>query len=317
MAGGILAAILVGTVVVVSTSAGRNASAVGEKPIAPASLPSVSPPPPSAAAPSEQLVSALKEARSATRFPACLQIPDEGKVVEVWGTAAIQVVLGDCGVDVAYAGVRGFEQADIQQEALARNIALVSGRQVRLEADKSGVGASGVLYRHVFVDGLLVSEQLVRYGVLRVDTESADVRYRDRLSAAEEEAKRARRGGWKLTPETAVAESPIAKGPKSPFEGAIQLAAIDPIGEVVSIVNEGAEAVDLSGWTLSASKSGAALDFADGTKIEPGQTLQIVSGVPNAPASRLFWTPDPVWADDRSDAAELRDSGGLLVAKYP
>ena len=26
---------------------------------------------------------------------------------------------------------------------------------------------------------------------------------------------------------------------------------------------------------------------------------------------------DPVWADDRSDEAELRDSGGLLVAKYP
>jgi hypothetical protein len=58
--------------------------------------------------------------------------------------------------------------------------------------------------------------------------------------------------------------------------------------------------------------------FPTGFCLEPGQTVQVVSG-PAAPVSgngKLRWTTAYVWENTKPDPGELRDAGGKLVSSY-
>ena len=86
------------------------------------------------------------------------------------------------------------------REASAANEALVAGRDVVLERDVSDTDRYGRALRDVWIrDGAgwtLVGLRLVRLGYARVSTFPPDVKYADRLLAAERAARDEGRGLW-------------------------------------------------------------------------------------------------------------------------
>lgn len=91
------------------------------------------------------------------------------------------------------------------QEAAARLTELVAGRQVCLERDLSDTDHYGRLLRHVWLGQTLVAEVLVREGLAWAGNVPPDMRYEDRLRAAEDDARRAGRGVWVRPPSTPLA----------------------------------------------------------------------------------------------------------------
>jgi endonuclease YncB( thermonuclease family) len=81
-------------------------------------------------------------------------------------------------------------------EAARRLESLVAGREVTLERDVSDKDHYGRLLRHVWVDGELVSEILLREGLARWGSTPPDTRYSDQLRRAEDDAKAGGLGLW-------------------------------------------------------------------------------------------------------------------------
>lgn len=78
---------------------------------------------------------------------------------------------------------------------------LVEGKIVRLDRDVSETDLYGRLLRHVILeregeDNILVADYMVRQGFAIDDSQTPDIRYRQLLSSAREEAKRENRGLW-------------------------------------------------------------------------------------------------------------------------
>lgn len=94
------------------------------------------------------------------------------------------------------------------EEASARNRALVEGRVVDLETDVSNRDRYGRLLRYVYLDGVMVNEQLVQEGYATVSTFPPDVKYQDRFLAAQRAARDAGIGLWSacVTPSSPSSE---------------------------------------------------------------------------------------------------------------
>ena len=81
-------------------------------------------------------------------------------------------------------------------EAKAANAAHVNAKTVTLEKDVSETDRYGRLLHYVYLDGVMVNEQLVRDGYAVLCTFPPDLKYLDRIRAAEQEARSANRGLW-------------------------------------------------------------------------------------------------------------------------
>lgn len=112
---------------------------------------------------------------------------------------------------VRYVGINTPESADPNRpvecygkEAAARNRELVEGRTVWLERDTSDTDQYGRLLRYVWLDGpggaILVNEALVRDGYAYARTYRPDTARQAQLDAAQEAARRERRGLWGACP---------------------------------------------------------------------------------------------------------------------
>jgi micrococcal nuclease len=123
------------------------------------------------------------------------------------------VELGD-GSRVRYIGMNTPESAGdcYNREATERNIALVLNRVVQLEKDVSETDRFGRLLRYVYVDGVMVNELLVLDGYAKVATYPPDVKYQDRLLAAQQQAVAAGAGLWSGCQGTAPAPQPAQRG---------------------------------------------------------------------------------------------------------
>ena len=121
--------------------------------------------------------------------------------------------------------------------------------------------------------------------------------------AAQTEARAARKGIW--------SEGWFAG------TGQIRIERVDLAAEEVVLVNEGSQAVDLSGWVLASVAGDQRLRFPSGTVIEPGTRLVIRSG-PEATGGPgvLVWTRQYIW-NNQGNPAELRDAQERLVSRYP
>ncbi len=82
------------------------------------------------------------------------------------------------------------------REAADRLESLVAGRPIRLERDISDNDHYGRTLRHVWRGRELVAELLVREGLGHAQSIPPDRRHADRLRAAENDARAARRGLW-------------------------------------------------------------------------------------------------------------------------
>jgi micrococcal nuclease len=120
----------------------------------------------------------------------------------------LRVVDGDTieiegGQRVRYIGIDTPETVDPRKpvqcfgkEAAAKNRVLVEGQEVRLEKDISDTDRYGRLLRYVYVGDTLINELLVSEGYAHASSYPPDVKYQEKLRAAEEEARAEERGLW-------------------------------------------------------------------------------------------------------------------------
>lgn len=97
--------------------------------------------------------------------------------------------------------------------------------------------------------------------------------------------------------------------------GSLKLATIDLRGEVVTLINSGAEVVNLTGWKLVSEKGNQTFNFPAGTTLPEGGTLKVVCGKnaqegPNV----LVWTVENMW-NNEGDPGVLYNAQGQLVSR--
>ena len=104
------------------------------------------------------------------------------------------------GERVRYLGIDTPEVTGVPElfgpEVTYANRRLVEGQRVRLERDVSDRDRFDRLLRYVYVDGVMVSAELLREGFARVLVYPPDSRYAQCFVALEEEAQEVGRGLW-------------------------------------------------------------------------------------------------------------------------
>lgn len=104
------------------------------------------------------------------------------------------------GQKVRYIGI-DTPESTIQKEcfgaeASVKNKELVEGKSVRLEKDVSETDKYGRLLRYVYVGDVFINDELVRQGFANASTYPPDVKYQDKFSEAQKEARENNRGFW-------------------------------------------------------------------------------------------------------------------------
>lgn len=107
------------------------------------------------------------------------------------------------GERVRYIGINAPESVDprrpvecFAREATAENKRLVEGHAVTLVKDVSETDSFGRLLRYVYVDGVMINEELVRTGYARASAYPPDVKFQAQLTLAEQEARQLQAGLW-------------------------------------------------------------------------------------------------------------------------
>lgn len=81
-------------------------------------------------------------------------------------------------------------------EAKEENRRLVEGKTVRLEKDISQTDRYGRLLRYVYIDDVMINEELVKNGFAYSSSYPPDVKHQERFRLAQEEARANKRGLW-------------------------------------------------------------------------------------------------------------------------
>jgi len=85
--------------------------------------------------------------------------------------------------------------------------------------------------------------------------------------------------------------------------------------EYFTLLNEGDETIDLSGWTVE-NERGTVYRIPNGVSLAANAVLTIHSGSGSNTAGILYWNASqPVWNDDY-DLAILRDAEGTIIDYY-
>jgi len=219
-------------------------------------------------------------------------------------------------------------------EATAANRALVMGKTVYLLKDVSETDRYGRLLRYVYLaDGTFVNAELVRDGWAQVATFPPDVTKETEIRAAQAEAMAAGRGLWAdggaaaadnegqrttTVPIPAAATATpapaptVQPAPAASDGGKLVIVAVDKRDEYVDIRNNGAAAVDLSGWVLRSEKGSQ--DCALGGSIAPGATLRIWAMTGEGRFNCGF--DGNVWNNSEPDPAVLLSPDGGEVSRY-
>ena len=167
----------------------------------------------------------------------------------------------------------------------------------------------GRVLGNVWVDGLFVNATLVEVGAALALSDGG--RYGDLIADAQAYAKSTQAGLW----------DPAACGATDGAELRIDwIEANAPgrddenkNGEWIVIANDGAAAVDMTGWSIRDESTRHRYFFPDAHRIGPGGTATIYSGCGNDQGDELYWCDDdPVW-NNGGDTAFLVDPDGRFV----
>jgi micrococcal nuclease len=146
-------------------------------------------------------------------LPSFSSVATTTAVFETGLIKVVRIVDGDTivlegGMKLRYIGINAPESVDPRRaiqcfgkEASSRNTELVNGKMVRLEKDVSETDRYGRLLRYVYVGDTMINEQLVKDGYALASAYPPDIKHQPRLKAAEEEAKRNKKGLWSACPE--------------------------------------------------------------------------------------------------------------------
>lgn len=128
--------------------------------------------------------------------------PSDLLVVRVLDGATIELATGQ---RVRYIGVDSPQMKNAlgkpdagAWEARDANRALVGHKRVRLEADQLDADIDGALWRYVYVSNTLVNAELLRQGAVYHVSRYPNNHHAETLLAAEQDARRHKRGLWKL-----------------------------------------------------------------------------------------------------------------------
>ena len=120
----------------------------------------------------------------------------EAQVIEVVDGDTIKVLVAGEKLTLRYIGIDTPEMGGADGAGREQNIALVSGRTVRLEQDVSATDPYGRLLRYVWVGDLMVNAELVRLGYARAVAYPPDTENQALFAALQAEAQAAGRGLW-------------------------------------------------------------------------------------------------------------------------
>lgn len=116
-------------------------------------------------------------------------------------------VAADNDNKLVYAGIRApIEGEPLFEESRARNAELVEGRKLRLRFDAGERDKKDRLVAYAWVDGTFVNRLLVSEGLAYARLSTTTQRFANDLLSAQAEARRARRGLWKLAAPAADTE---------------------------------------------------------------------------------------------------------------
>lgn len=126
------------------------------------------------------------------------------KVVEVVDGDTIKVDLGSGNIKtVRYIGIDTPETVDPRKtvqcfgkEASAKNKELVGGGTVGLEKDVSETDKYGRLLRYVYMGDLFINQELVAQGYAHSSSYPPDIKYQDKFTASEKQARASNKGLW-------------------------------------------------------------------------------------------------------------------------
>ena len=202
--------------------------------------------------------------------------------------------------------------------ARAQNVALVSGRTVRLEQDVSATDPYGRLLRYVWVGDLLVNAELIRLGYARAVAYPPDIKHQAMLETLQGEAEAAGRGLWATASRAPVLGHELVQITGMRRDGAINAKEPD---EYVEITNQGAVAQDLTGWRLDSERgaaSGQVFHFPAGFVMQSGQVCRVYTDElhPEWCGLSFGYRRSGVWNNNEPDAAVLFDWDGAVVSRW-
>ena len=182
-------------------------------------------------------------------------------------------------------------------EATEANRRLVEGKTVKLEKDVSETDQYGRLLRYVYVDNLLVNEELLRLGMAQVATFPPDVKYVDRFLATQKAAQEAGVGMWRG------------------LHSGIEIVDLNVYDEYVDIENKASQTQDLAGWTLVSQKGDQRCQLAG--NLPPGDTLRVWARAQDAGRGGYnCGFSQGIWSNSAPDPAVLLDEDGLLISRF-
>ncbi len=168
---------------------------------------------------------------------------------------------------------------------------------------------------HVWAGGVFINARLVELGAAIALSDGGD--HVQLLVDAQQVANENETGLW----------DPTFCGSTS--ESAVRIATIEgdapgqdhlfPNGEWIELVNDGATAADLSGWSIRDESTRNRYDFPDGFSLEPGATVRVYSGCGDDDVQSLYWCGGgPVW-NNGGDTGFLVDPEGRFAdtLSYP
>lgn len=222
-----------------------------------------------------------------------LRVSVDGETLEVRLDGINAPESDECLAEEARTRLRQLSDAGVVVEAtgidqFGRTLALVHGTQSESE---------------------LLNEAMVAEG-LAIASTGGD--WSERFIAAEAEARQARRGIW----------NPNACGPAVEADLRIKFSQPNPPGadrpddEFITLHNEGAELIDLSGFVLRDESSSNRFTIPDGTSLAPDASLDVWTGC--EPPSGVGWCSDtPIWNNGGDSALLLSPSGNVVAhARY-
>lgn len=233
---------------------------------------------------------------------------------------------------VRYIGMDTPERGDpFYTEATQANRNLVLGKEVWLEKDVNETDRFGRLLRYVYVGDVLINEELVRTGYAQASAYPPDVRYQERLDAAERVARESGVGLWavavvvpteipvaptEVSVATEIPPAPVppteAPPPPAPGGSDLVIVAVNKRDEYADIRNSGATPLDLRGWILRSERGSQ--DCALGGVIQPGETLRIwaMSGAPGFSCG----FGDNIWNNSENDDGVLINPQGQEAYRF-
>lgn len=234
----------------------------------------------------------------------------EGVVTRVADGDTVEVVVTGEVIEVRLVAVNAPDQGEcLADQALDHLVETLRDRTVRLEV--VGEDQFGRTLAHLFEGDRHVNVELVETGHAFASTPDESDPHADAIVQAENEAYGSGAGIWGQDACGSHESLPTATIDSD-------RSTVDPAGpddefldeEAVAILNDGNEAVDLSGWILRDESTRHRFTFPDGAALGPGDRVMVAS-------SNQSWDPgdSPVW-NNGGDMALLQLPDGTVVSRW-